>query len=60
MTAEPQQEERYSHLRLIPSQGQPEKLIEKICQTAVKVLAYLPIYTAVVVTLVLLAVIFGK
>lgn len=45
--------------RWLPRQGKPLSIAEWISQTMIKVIAYLPIYTAIVVTLVLLVQLFG-
>lgn len=46
-------------LRLLPRHGEPFCLLEWVTQKTVKVVAYLPIYTAIIVTIVLLLEIFG-
>jgi hypothetical protein len=43
----------------LPRQGVPLNNYERFSQTAIKVIAWLPVYTAIVVTLVLLLEIFG-
>lgn len=43
----------------LPRQGAPLSNAEKLVQNAVKVCAFLPVYTAIVVTIVLLLEIFG-
>jgi hypothetical protein len=42
--------------RLIPAKGSPRNQKEKISQGLVKILAWLPVYTAIIVTLTLLAI----
>lgn len=46
-------------LRLLPRQGEPYSVYEWVTQKFIKFIAYLPIYTAIVVTLVLYVLIFG-
>ncbi len=46
-------------VRWLPRHGAPYCVLEWTTQHAVKILALLPVYTAIVVTLVLLMVIFG-
>lgn len=43
----------------LPRQGDPLSKTEQIVQSAIKVCAILPVYTAIIVTLVLLMQIFG-
>jgi hypothetical protein len=43
----------------LPKQGPPASNLEIFIQTTIRVIAWLPIYTAIVVTLVLLLEIFG-
>lgn len=45
--------------RWLPRQGEPSCVVEWISQTVIKIIAYLPVYTAIVVTLVLLVQLFG-
>jgi hypothetical protein len=45
--------------RWLPRHGEPSCIIEWLSQQMIKTLAYLPVYTAVIVTLVLLVEIFG-
>lgn len=44
-------------LRLLPRDGEPTCVIEWISQTLIRALAWAPLYTAVVVTLILLVVV---
>lgn len=41
-------------MRLLPRDGEPVEFLERVSQAFVRGLAFLPIYTAVVVTLTLL------
>lgn len=43
----------------LPRQGNPISRMEWIVQTTIKVIAFLPVYTAIVVTLILLLHVFG-
>lgn len=43
----------------LPRQGKASSVEEVIVQTAIKVFAWLPVYTAIVATLTLLLVLFG-
>lgn len=43
----------------LPRQGKASSIEEVIVQTAIKVFAWLPIYTAIVVTITLYVLIFG-
>lgn len=43
----------------LPRQGKATRRGEKMTQTTIKLIAWLPIYTAIVVTLVLLMLFFG-
>lgn len=43
----------------LPRQGKASSIEEVIVQTAIKVFAWLPIYTAIVVTATLLLILFG-
>jgi hypothetical protein len=45
--------------RWLPRHGNPRSIYECISQNLVKLIAYLPVYTAIVVTLVLVIQIFG-
>lgn len=45
--------------RWLPRQGEPLCIGEWVSQTMIKLLAYAPVYTAVIVTLVLLVQLFG-
>lgn len=45
--------------RWLPRNGKPSTGAEKVVHAAIKILAWLPVYTAIVVTLTLLAVLFG-
>ena len=49
----------HRHRAWLPRQGKASSTEEVIVQTAIKVFAWLPVYTAVVVTLTLLCLIFG-
>lgn len=46
-------------VRWLPRHGDPFCVIEWMSQKTIKSMAYLPVYTAVVITLVLLVLIFG-
>lgn len=48
-----------SRYRWIPRYGDPVTTMEKIMQRIIKTLAWLPVYTAIVVTATLLVAIFG-
>lgn len=53
---------RFSHdqgLHFLPRQGEPFTVYEWVCQKMIKALAFLPIYIAIVVTLVLYIELFG-
>lgn len=43
----------------LPKQGKPMHLIDSVCQSLLRAMAYLPVYTAVIVTITMLLVIFG-
>lgn len=43
----------------LPRQGQPTCVVDRIVQQLVKLLALLPVYTAVVATLIILILVFG-
>lgn len=43
----------------LPRQGKASSIEEVIVQTAIKVFAWLPVYTAIVVTVTLLLIVFG-
>lgn len=47
------------NLRFLPRQGEPISVWEWSCQLIVKCVAFLPVYTAIIVTLVLLVQLFG-
>jgi len=46
-------------IRWLPRHGSPQNAFEWICQTAIRIVAFLPVYIAIVVTLILLIEIFG-
>jgi hypothetical protein len=46
-------------LRWLPRHGEPDALLEHVMQAIVRTCAYLPVYTAIVVTLCLLVLLFG-
>ena len=43
----------------LPRQGQPSTLLEKLAHNVIRLIAWLPIYTAIIATLTLLVVLFG-
>ena len=43
----------------LPRQGKPKKYLDLMCQIVLKVMAFLPLYIAVVVTITLMIVLFG-
>lgn len=47
------------HRAWLPCQGKASSMEETIVQTTIRVIAWLPVYTAIVTTLTLLAVTFG-
>ena len=49
----------HGHPRYLPRQGRPRSIVELVCQAAIRALACLPIYIAVVATLTFLVVVFG-
>lgn len=48
-----------NELHLLPRQGPPRTGKERLAQKTVKCVAFLPVYTAIVVTIILLLAIFG-
>jgi hypothetical protein len=51
--------EAMSTIRWLPRHGDPETKTERVMQQLVKIVAFLPVYTAIVVTLTLLVLVFG-
>lgn len=46
-------------LHLLPRQGRPKRGVEVVSQRVVKIVSYLPVYTAIMITLTFCAIIFG-
>jgi len=60
MRPNPKGERMEAHdIRWLPRHGSPQNMFEWICQTAIRIVAFLPVYIAIVVTLILLIEIFG-
>lgn len=50
---------RERKFHMFPCNGEPENTLERVSQTIIKVIAFLPVYTAIVVTLMLYILLFG-